>query len=92
MIVDRWTYIMKQGKWNELEALFKAERERYGSMFDRIYVCQIGNRGRLAVETEFEDLADMQKKMTEFKLSPGLYEEFVALTEAGTTREIWRVE
>jgi len=92
MIVDRWTYNMKQGKWPELIALFKAERERYGSMFDRIYVCRVGNRGRLAVESEFEDMADMEKKMAEFSPSPDFMKQFVALTESGTTREIWSVE
>jgi hypothetical protein len=83
---------MKQGKWPELEALFKAERERYGSMFDRICICQIGNRGRLVVEHEFQDMAEMLKKEAEFRSSPEFGEAFVALTEPGTTREVWRVE
>jgi hypothetical protein len=91
MVVDRWTCIMKQGKWPELVALFKAERERHGSMFDRIYVCEIGARGRLAVESEFEDLADMVRKTAEWKPPAAFTEEFAALTEAGTTREIWQV-
>ena len=83
---------MKQGKWPELEALFKAERERYGSLFGRIYVCQIGNRERLAVEHEFQDMADMQKKEAAYKPPAEFMKEFVALTEPGSTREIWRVE
>ena len=92
MIVDRWTFHMKQGKWPELKALFKAERERYGSFYDRIYVCQICDRGRLAVEHEFENLADMERTVAEYSVPPEFYEQFVALTDPGTTREIWSVE
>ena len=83
---------MKQGKWPELEALFKAERERYGSMFDRICVCQIGDRGRLAVEHEFQDMAEMLKKEAEYRPPQEFMEAFAALTEPGSTREVWRVE
>ncbi len=92
MIVARWTFNVKQGAWNDLRALFKAERERHGSGFDRIYTCQLGARGRIAVEEEFEDLADMQKKEAEWSPPPEFVKQFIALTERGTTKEIWDVE
>ena len=82
---------MKPGKRSELEALFKAERERHGSGFDRIYVCEIGNVGRLAIEAEFQDMADMEKKLAAWKPPAEFGKEVMALIEPGSTKEIWRV-
>ena len=64
MIVDRRTYNIKLGQAAKAVELLTAElvaaKEAGHSYGYRVYVCQIGQWGQVAVEFEFENLAQQE--------------------------------
>ena len=93
MIVERWTFNVKEGCWDKMRELLKAENAP--SWPFRTLNCQFGTLGRLQTEGEFEDLTALQKAWTEWDKSPGSAEwraAFGVLHERNSTRETWMVE
>ncbi|GAG10812.1 unnamed protein product [marine sediment metagenome] len=91
MIVERRTHKVKQGCVQELVALLKGSAESRG-LTVRIYIDNIGPRFTVAVETEFDSLAEREKLRAERRASPDLpasLGKYFALTETGGTIEIW---
>ena len=98
MIVDRWTFDIKQGRMSDAVALFREdeaqEREHGYTGAYRIYVSSIGVGGRLAVEWEHESLAEYEQAMARFGARPGTQawmERFREVSKGGGLHEIWRV-
>ena len=94
MIVERWTFIVKQGCWDKFADLLKTQRAKSGSDY-RIYTCTVGTRGRMAMEREFASMADLEKSWVAWSTTAdaaAFAEGFNALTEPGTIREIWTLE
>ena len=94
MIVERWTFIVKQGCWDKFADLLKARRAQGGSNY-RIYTCTFGTRSRMAIEREAESMADIEQFWATWSKTPeaaAFTEQFNVLTEPGTIREIWTLE
>ena len=96
MIVRRSIHRLKHGKEKEAVALVQ---EALGAMTVtfRVYTSRIGAPfGTLAVEMEFESMADLEKADAEFNASPegtAFYEKWHQVTEPDTGHaEIWRLE
>ena len=93
MIVQRSTLKVKQGRMEEAVALVLAAAERERSAVTRVYTIDIGQRDRLAIEWEFENLAAYEQYWTEWRAKP-TYAEFrkkwYEILYGGET-EIWRL-
>ena len=91
MIVNRRTWFVKLGQIAEAVELIKAESERTGST-PRIYTPYIGTFNEMALEFEFESLAEYEKFWSEYSASPeaaAFSEKFSRLIERGNKNEIW---
>ena len=97
MIVNRRTFNVKQGRSQEAVELLAgeiaAEKERGGySGTTRIYTSSIGQFDQVAVEWEYEDLAEYEKGWAEWEARPTtarVMEKWLELTKSGGTNEIW---
>jgi len=97
MIVNRRTFNVKQGRGEELVALvlgeIAAETERGGyTGATRVYTSSIGTFDQVAVEWEYEDLAEYEKGWAEWAAKPttaAFMQKFLELTKEGGTNEIW---
>lgn len=93
MIVNRRTFVVKRGRFEEAVALFMAERERKG-ITGRIYVPETGSFDTIVMEQEYESLEEYEKDLSEYFASPEaaqFLEKWYDLTETGGTNEIWRL-
>ena len=96
MIVRRSTHIPKPGKRKEAIALAKETLANL-PLTGRVYASRIGpDFGTIAVEIEYESLADYAKMNAEFDASPegvAFYEKWGEVTEPFTGHaEMWHLE
>ena len=96
MIVNHRTLNVKPGRTQEAVELITAEiaadRERGYSGAVRIYTPSIGRFDQLAVEWEYEDLAEYEKGWAEWRAQPTTAEfmkKWLQLTKGGGINEIW---
>ena len=99
MIVDRRTFIYKRGRRNDAVAVLKEMLQLATSKFKgltgRIYTPSIGPFDTLAMEGEYESLAEYERIQAEFFALPEvalLMEKWLEATETGGTHEIWDLE
>ncbi|MCK4782615.1 MAG: hypothetical protein KAV87_02610 [Desulfobacteraceae bacterium] len=93
MIVNRRTFVVKRGRFEEAVALFMAEIERTNTV-SRVYVPETGLFDTIAMEQEYESLEEYEKDLSEYFASPEaaqFLEKWYDLTETGGTNEIWRL-
>jgi hypothetical protein len=93
MIVGRDTLIVKRGCSGKIIELIKAEiaKSSEGHKF-RLYVPVIGKDDSIAVEGEYESLAEYEKFWNIFNAKPETaeyYKNLLELTETGGWTEIW---
>jgi hypothetical protein len=95
MLVNRRTFIVKNGCWEEAVAMGVAEVQRIGlPRASRLYVSEIGPFSSLVGEFEFESLAEYEAFWAEYFASPegvAFNEKWGTVTESGGTNEIWRL-
>ena len=92
MIVERWTFNVKEGCRDKLVEVL--ESENAPSWPHRLLRCLVGTRGRIVLESEFENMAAQQKAWEEWGKSPGRSqhrEAVSSLTEGNTILEFWIV-
>ena len=96
MIVNRRTFQVKGGCWEEAVALMVAETKRVRLPHARrIYSSNIGPFDRLVFEAEFENLADYEEFWAEWSASPegdAFVEKWETLVKSGGMNEIWTLE
>ena len=96
MIVNRRTFVVKEGCWDEALALTVAETKRVSFPHPRrLYSSNISPFDRLVFEAEFENLAEYVKFWAEWFASPegaAFMEKWDTLTKSGGTNEIWTLE
>ena len=72
MLVQRWEHKVKPGHVQEAVALTKeALALPNAPQYKRVYTSRIGESNRLAVEWEWESLADYEKAWPAFFATPG---------------------
>ena len=95
MIVMRVTMNIKPGRMEEAAALLKAEIDRSRpSSVHRVYVPNVAPFDVLAVEGEWESVAESEKWFAEYGASPGwadFQKQFVELRASGGTNEYWEL-
>jgi hypothetical protein len=99
MIVNRRTFNIKSGCMEDAVQLVKqeteAERERSGySGPVRIYTSETGRFDRLAVEWEYENLAEYEQGWAGWAArptTPAFMEKWGAVTDKGGINELWNV-
>ncbi len=92
MIINRRTFIPKRGCYDDLLALFKAERERTGNF--RILTPIYGPFDVIVCEFEAADPVELDRKWAEWgqdPLSKTFMEKHMAWTENGGTNELWEL-
>ncbi len=100
MIVNRRTFNVKVGCMEEAVALvlgeIAADSERGGYTGRiRVYTSSIGTFDQMAVEWEYQDLAEYENRWAEWgaqQTTPALMQKFLELTKEGGTNEIWTLE
>ena len=96
MIVNRRTFLVKGGCWDEALALTGAEISRVSFPHARrLYSSNIGPFDQLVFEAEFENLAEYEEFWAEYSASPegaAFNEKFDTLLKSGGTNEIWTLE
>jgi hypothetical protein len=94
MIVQRGTFRIKPGRMDEAAALVLAEGEKHPPRAFRVYTPHTGPVGILAMEWEFENLAEYERYWAEWDAKPetaAFSEKWNELREAGGTLEIWNL-
>jgi len=96
MIVERYTFQIKNGKWDEALELFKEGRKNIWSFFScRIYSCNYGPINTLVIDNEFKDRAEMDK-LWEKLAAKEEWPQFVAKMNEFTTEQgthtLWTIE
>jgi hypothetical protein len=97
MIVNRRTFNVKHGRGQELVALvlgeIAADRERGGHTGPtRVYTSSIETFDQVALEWEYQDLAEYWKHWAEWFARPitaAFMQKWLELTKEGGTNEIW---
>jgi hypothetical protein len=96
MIVNRRTFVVKNGCQDEVVAMVLAENTRLKwSIPSRVYTPNIAPFGLVVVEWEYEDLAAYEKHWADwFALpeTPDFMEKWLSLTKTGGANEIWNLE
>ena len=96
MIVNRRTFVVKQGCQDEVVAMVLAENNRLNwSITSRVYTPNIAPFNQIIVEWEYEDLATYEKHWAEwFALpeTPDFMEKWNSLIKPGGSNEIWNIE
>jgi hypothetical protein len=100
MIVTRHTFNVKNGRMQEAAELvakeIAAERERSGySGHTRVYTSNIGQFNQLAVEWEYENLAEHENFWAQWSArptTPAFFEKWAEVAEGTGTGEIWNLE
>lgn len=96
MIVQRFTYEVKKGRAEKAIELVKSEIARYApaqSQTWRIYTDNIGRFWMLAIEVEFESLADLEGYWAKWFEDPeavAFLEKFNKTLKSGGT-EVWNL-
>ena len=95
MLVNRRTFMVKNGHWDEAVAMGVAEVQRVGLPHaSRVYAPEIGPFSTLVLEADFESLAEYEEFWAEYFASPEAVEfneKWDTVTESGGTNEIWRL-
>jgi hypothetical protein len=93
MIVQRITWNVKVGCADKCVELLKAECAKWKVKW-RIYTPNIAKMDKVAGETEFESLAELEKFWTEWFASPGtaeFWKKYNELVDTGGTNETWNL-
>ena len=91
MLVQRLIFNAKPGAMPKLAELLQAERARTGRAY-RIYTSHIGEHDRIAIEFDWEGLAELEQFWAQWMASPegiSFMQEFDAQRERGAINEIW---
>ena len=94
MLVNRWTYTVKEGRMADVVELHKAEREQIDVPV-RIYTPSIGsNYNVLIIELEFESLGHFEKFWVDWAAlrAAEVGEKMATLVEPDAKQEIWTLE
>ena len=92
MIVERGTFNVKRGGMEGVVALVLAEIEKSGPPNTRVFTPNKGPRDVLAIEWEFESLAECEKFWADWLAkpeTPAFMEKWNDAVERGGTDEIW---
>jgi hypothetical protein len=96
MIVNRRTFVVKQGREHKAIELLKGAVTGHPHPHPgRVYRPQLGPFNVLVLEIEFENLEDYERYFAEFRASPGqaeFMEKWFELTKEGGANEIWTVD
>ena len=96
MIVNRRTFVVKGGCWEEAVAMAVAETKRLSHPHARrIYLSNISPFDTLVFEAEFENLAEYETFWADWFASPegaAFAEKWDTLVRSGGTNEIWTLE
>ena len=96
MIVERFFFYPKPGRWGDLAALMKAEIQRYpGPHAHRLYSRDIGSGGSMCEEFEFESYGEREKFWADWHAdsgTPAFNEEYYELVVRTHTNELWTLE
>ena len=91
MIVQRLTFRVRGGQRMAAAELAIAERERVGGTH-RIYLSYLGRYDTIAMEFDFEDLAEMETFWSEWFATPesaAFLKQWNDLLQARRTNEVW---
>jgi hypothetical protein len=95
MIVQRVTFKVKLGCMDKLVELFKAQVATWDKPINwRAYTIRFGESDRVAIEFEYENLAEFDKVETAMWAKPEaakFYKKTLELIETGGTIEIWNL-
>jgi hypothetical protein len=93
MIVVREHFIAKPGFASKLATLFKEATQIAGIKKWRVLTDVTGEFNKVEMETEFENLADLEARLQEHMNNPALKEKMKGYTDMYLTggREIYRV-
>lgn len=92
MIVQRATITVKVGRMSEAAALVLEEGRRHPPRAYRVYTPHTGRHDALAIEWEFEDVAERERYWAEWAskpATPAFWEEWNELVEPGAVSEVW---
>ena len=92
MFVQRMTITVKPGHMEKILGLLKENREKTG-VDSRLYQIDIGTYNQIAIELEFETMADYEKGWAEWNArpdTPAFMEKWLEWTKGGTN-EIWQL-
>jgi hypothetical protein len=96
MIVGRWQYPAKVGQAQDLAALLAAEGDRAEAGFPwRLYASETGKQWIVALEIEFESLAQYEEWYQGWYATPQAKEfsaKLVTMLRAPIVLEFWRRE
>jgi hypothetical protein len=93
MIVYRCEFVVKLGKSNEACEMYKSAREQWGTE-SRILYQRFGPGHLIAMEWEFENLAEYEKWWAEFGADPANVEPMAKMgdvIENWHSQEVWEV-
>ena len=92
MFVNRRTFHPKRGKTDEVLAFCKKAAKGMPHAA-RVYESDLGTFDIVAVEAEFESLAEYERvwKALAEATTPAEWEQWLSLTENGGTNEIWQL-
>lgn len=92
MIINRRTFVVKRGCFEQLAEMLKKEAKRINLQnIYRIYEPDVAPFDILAFEMEFENWDQYHKHWEEWTPPEGFWEKWFSLTESGGTNEIWRL-
>jgi hypothetical protein len=93
MIVVREFFIAKPGFASKLATLFKEVTKIAGMKKTRVLTDVTGDFNKVVMETEFENLADLEARLQEHMNNPALRDKMKGYTDMYLTggREIYRV-
>ena len=95
MIVHRMTLYIKPGRGNEASELALRENKRRGwHRAVRFYASKIGRFETLAMESEFESLAEYEQFWNAYWATPeaaAFAKKWHELEETGSTDELWEL-
>jgi hypothetical protein len=97
MIVCRWLYSAKVGQVNEVRDLIAAlvDRDASGQITWRVYASRYGQLETVALEGEFESLADFEKRNNDAMATPevqALVMKLLPLLRSPIVMEFWSRE
>jgi hypothetical protein len=98
MIVQRMTIDVEKGRMEDAVALHRKEQAAESELSGysgtvRLYVSETGKSDRLAIEWEYEDLAEYAKRWADWRARPttaAFMEKWYGLVK-GWVNEIWNV-
>ena len=96
MLVNRRTSYVKNGRMEEAVALLMAAIAQFTgyTRTSRIYTSEIGTFDVVAVEWEYANLEEYERRWAEWAATPEaatFLEKWYAVTERGGTNEIWHL-